>query len=125
MKGASEGCKAKLPCPGTQTPRDNVPMLRGEKHDISLKTCLKQGLNPRSMAAEITKRHALTIVLCPILDHRVQSFLRDISKKYNLNWKYLIGSRQIIWLEPNNHLERTKSFGLNQIIIWLEPNNLA
>ena len=55
----------------------------------------------------------------------VRELLKGHLQKIYVKLKYLIGARQIIWLEPNNHLAQTKSFGLNQIIIWREPNHLA
>ena len=55
----------------------------------------------------------------------VTEVLKGHLQKIYFKWKYLIAARQIIWLEPNNHLARAKSFVLNQIIIWREPNHLA
>ena len=55
-----------VPCPRTQH-RNNVPILRGEKHDISLKILHQAGFETAGQAATMAKPHALTIVPCPAL----------------------------------------------------------
>ena len=43
----------------------NVPRLRGEKHDISLKILHQAGFETARQAATSAERHALTIAPCP------------------------------------------------------------
>ena len=53
-----------MPCRRTQH-LNNVPRLRGEKHDISLKILHQAGFEPARQAATSAERHALTIAPCP------------------------------------------------------------
>ena len=55
-----------MPCPRTQH-LNNVPRLRGEKHDISLRILHQAGFETARQAATSAKRHALTIAPCPSL----------------------------------------------------------
>ena len=55
-----------MPCPRTQH-RNNVPILRVEKHDISLKILHQAGLKTARQAATSAKLRALTIAPCPSL----------------------------------------------------------
>ena len=48
--------------------RSNVPTLRGEKHDMSLKTCLKWGLNPHGRQRQSQQ----TLDVATMLDHRLR-----------------------------------------------------
>ena len=61
--GAFEG---EVPCPRTQH-LTNVPRLRGEKHDISLKILHQAGFKTALQTATSAERHALTIAPCPSL----------------------------------------------------------
>ena len=54
---SSEACEGKVPCPRTQH-RNNVPILRGEKHDISLKILHQAGFE--------TARQAVTYKNSPL-----------------------------------------------------------
>ena len=45
----------------------NVPRLRGEKHDISLKILHQAGFETARQAATTAERHALPIAPCPSL----------------------------------------------------------
>ena len=56
--------------------RNNVPRLRGEKHDISLKIMHPAGLETERQAATLAKHHALTIVPCPYLKDIFEKLLR-------------------------------------------------
>ena len=56
-----------MPRPRTQH-RNNVPILRGEKHDISLKFLHQAGFKTAGQAATLAKLRALTIARCPSLD---------------------------------------------------------
>ena len=47
-----------MPCPRTQH-RNNVPILRGEKHEISLKILHQQGFETARQAATMTKLRQL------------------------------------------------------------------
>ena len=58
-----------------------------------------------------------------VMHHSFMELFKGHFKKKYFTRKYLIGARQIIWLAPNNHLARTKSFGLNQLMIWRAPNH--
>ena len=53
-----------MPCPRTQH-LNNVPRLRGEKHDISLKILHQAGFETAQQAATSAERHALPIAPCP------------------------------------------------------------
>ena len=55
-----------MPCPRTQH-LNNVPRLRGEKHDISLKILHQAGFKTARQAATSAERYALTIAPCPSL----------------------------------------------------------
>ena len=46
----------------------NVPRLRGEIHDFSLKILHQVGFETARQAATSAERHALTIAPCPSLD---------------------------------------------------------
>ena len=63
---SSEAFEDEVPCPRTQH-LNNVPRLRLEKHDISLKILLQAGVETTRQAATSTKLHALTIAPCPSL----------------------------------------------------------
>ena len=63
---SSEACDGKVPCPRTQH-RNNVPILGGEKHDISLKILHKAGFETAFQAATLKKFPALTIAPRPSL----------------------------------------------------------
>ena len=58
--GLSEPFEGEVPCPKTQH-RNNVPELRGRKHDISLKILHQAGFETTRQAATSAKHHALTI----------------------------------------------------------------
>ena len=55
-----------MPCPRTQH-RNNVPRLRGEKHDISLNILHQAGFETARQAATSAERHDLTIKPRPSL----------------------------------------------------------
>ena len=57
---SSEACEGKVPYPRTQH-RNNVPMLRGEKHDISLQILHRAGFETPRQTATLAKLHLLTI----------------------------------------------------------------
>ena len=52
-----------MPCPRTQHLND-VPRLRGEKHEISLKILHQAGFETARQAATSAEHHALTIAPC-------------------------------------------------------------
>ena len=54
-----------MPCPRTQH-LNNVPRLRGEKHDISLKILHQAGFETAKQAATSAERHALIIAHVPL-----------------------------------------------------------
>ena len=56
--------KHEVPCSRTQH-LNNVPRLRGEKHDISLKMLHQEGFETARQVATSAERHALTIAPCP------------------------------------------------------------
>ena len=61
---SSEAFEGEVPCPGTQH-LNNVPRLRGEKHDISLKILHQAGFETARQAATSAERYALTIAPWP------------------------------------------------------------
>ena len=63
---SSEACEGKVPCPRTQH-RNNAPILRGEKHDISLKILHQAGFETARQAATLAKLRALAIAPRPSL----------------------------------------------------------
>ena len=66
-----------MPCPRAQH-RNNVPILRGEKHDISLEILHQAGFETAQQAATLTNLCALTIEPCPSQgnDHSHKPFQR-------------------------------------------------
>ena len=60
---SSEACEGKVPCPKTQH-RNNIPILREEKHYISMTILLQVGCKTTRQAMTLTKRLALTIKPC-------------------------------------------------------------
>ena len=67
---SSEAFEGEVPCPRTRH-RNNVPRLRGEKHEISLKILHPAGFETAPATSRQTatsaKRHDLTISPCPTL----------------------------------------------------------
>ena len=61
---SSEAFEGEVPWPRTQH-LNNVPRLRGEKHDIPLKILHQPGFKTVRQAATSAERHALTIAPCP------------------------------------------------------------
>ena len=61
---SSEAFEGEVPCPRTQH-LNNVPRLRGEKHDISLKILQQVGFETARQTATLAERLALTIAPCP------------------------------------------------------------
>ena len=57
---SSAACEGKVPCARTQH-LDNVPMLRWEKHDISLKILHQAGFETARQAVALAKLCALAI----------------------------------------------------------------
>ena len=57
---SSEACEGKVHCLKTQH-RNNVPILRGEKHDISLKILHQAGFETARQAVTLAKLRALAI----------------------------------------------------------------
>ena len=64
----SEAFEGEVLCPRTHY-LNNVPRLRGEKHDISLKILHQVGFGTARQAATSAERHALTIAPRPSLSH--------------------------------------------------------
>ena len=63
---SSEACEGKVSCQRTQH-RNNVPILRGEKHDISLKILHQAGFETARQAVTLAKLRALAIAPRPSL----------------------------------------------------------
>ena len=61
---SSEAFEGEVSCPRTHH-LNNVPRLRGEKHDIFLKILHQAGFKTARQAATSAERHALTIAPCP------------------------------------------------------------
>ena len=61
---SSEACEGKVPCLRTQH-RNNVPILRWEKHDISLKILHQAGFETARQAVTLAKLRALAITPRP------------------------------------------------------------
>ena len=55
-----------MPCPGTQH-RNNVPILREEKHEISLKILQQVGFETARQAVTLAKLRALAFAPSPSL----------------------------------------------------------
>ena len=60
-----------MSCPRTQH-RNGVPILRGEKHDISLKILHQAGFETARQAVTLAKLRALAIAPRPSLGHNVK-----------------------------------------------------
>ena len=65
---SSEACEGEVPCPRTQH-RNKVLILRGEKHDISLKILHQAGFETARQAVTLEKHRALDIAPRPSLVH--------------------------------------------------------
>ena len=77
-----------MPCPRTQH-LNNVPRLRGEKHDISLKILHQAGFETARQAATSAERHALTIAPCPSLSSSSSSSNSSSSKiMFNVTFRH-------------------------------------
>ena len=63
---SSETCEGEVPCPRAKH-RNNVPILRRGKHDISQKTLRQVGFKTARQAATLAKLHAQTIATRPSL----------------------------------------------------------
>ena len=63
---SSEACESKVSCPRTQH-RNNVPILRGEKHAISLKILHQAGFETARQAVTLATLRALAIAPRPSL----------------------------------------------------------
>ena len=61
---SSEACGGKVPCLRTQQ-LNNVAILRGVKHDISLKNPAQSGIRKARQAVTLAKLHVLTIAPRP------------------------------------------------------------
>ena len=75
--GSNEACECKVPRPRTQQ-RNNVPILRGEKHDISMKILHQAGFE--------TARQAVTLAKLRALMKWNESGFRPPLCTYRLNW---------------------------------------
>ena len=71
-------------CPRTQH-RSNVPILRGEKQDISLKILHQAGFETPRQAVTSAKRHALTIVPCPSLVNAILHYKQTLNVNLHYN----------------------------------------
>ena len=69
----SEALDDEAPCTRTQH-RNNVPRMRGKKHDISLKILYQTGFETAWQAATLAKRHALTITPHLTISLSIQRF---------------------------------------------------
>ena len=77
-----ETFEGEVSCPRTHH-LNNVPRLRGEKHDISLKILHQAGFETARQAAKSAERHALTIAPCPSLckNKWIRKFYTKILRK--------------------------------------------
>ena len=67
-----------MPCLRKQH-RNNVPILRGEKHVISLKSLHQAGFETARQAATLAKIRALTIAPCPSLKQCTGIYVYNIA----------------------------------------------
>ena len=67
---SSEACEGKVPCPRIQH-QNNIPILRGEKHDISLKILHQAGFETARQAMALAKLCALAIMSLSIISRRI------------------------------------------------------
>ena len=72
---SSEAFEGEVSCPRTHHP-NNVPRLRGEKHDISLKILHQAVFETALQAATLAERNAVTIAPCP--SHCCQLICNDL-----------------------------------------------
>ena len=79
---SSETCEGKLPCPRTQH-RNDVLILRGEKHDLSLKILHQAGLETARQAVTLANICDLDIA-SPVIMDELWWILNDI--KNNKEW---------------------------------------
>ena len=89
-----------MPCPRTQH-LNNVPRLRGENHDISLKILHQAGFETARQAATSAERHALTIAPCPMSPCRhVTIYISLIVTTLALSARNTVTSEIILPLNP-------------------------
>ena len=88
---SSEAFEGEVSCPRTQH-LNNVAILRGEKHDISLKILHQAGFETARQAATSTKRQALAIAPCPSLLWPWTPPYRD-----PIGWNALKSTQGSIW----------------------------
>ena len=79
--GSGEAFEGEVPCPRTQH-RHNVPILRAEKDDVSLKILHQAGFETARQAATLVKLHALTIAPRPSLDVCKMQHLRLLKSSW-------------------------------------------
>ena len=78
-----------MSCPRTHH-LNNVPRLRGEKHDISLKILHQAGFETARQAATSAERHALTIVPYPSLSPSFSTCVLIVSSVHDLAADFMI-----------------------------------
>ena len=75
--------EGEVSCPRTHL-LNNVPRLRGKKHDISLKILHQAGFETARQEATSAERHALTIAPCPSLMYpSAERVANDLRKQHN------------------------------------------
>ena len=93
---SSEACEGNVPFPATQH-RNNVPIMRGERHDISLKILHQAGFETARQAVTLAKLCALAITPRPslcVFEHRdLQMFGPKLNKYGLLSATWNCGSR--------------------------------
>ena len=77
-----------MPFPRTQH-LNNVPRLRGEKHDISREILHQSGFETARRAATLAERHALTIAPYPSLTTMLCFSVKSITE-----YKYVMSRQQ-------------------------------
>ena len=113
-----------MPSPRTQH-RYNVPILRGEKHDIFPKILHQAGFETTRQAVTLAKLRALAIALFSIYVYKI-ALWRDGELKYSpkdLHKSYIISKQKHIYYTffyDSLHEGLAQLFCTRQVIIWSE-----
>ena len=88
-----------MPCLRTQH-RNNVPILRGEKHDISLKIMHQAGFETARQAVTLAKLRAQAITPRPSLykEHRFECLVKNLTNMNNL-YPLEISRHSYTWMQ--------------------------
>ena len=97
---SSEAFEGEASCPRTHH-LNNVPRLREDEHDISLKILHQAGFETARQAATSAERHALTIAPCPSLLYPLKPYIKHFNV-HPLEVVFRYATHKFHWLK-NSH----------------------